>query len=239
MLASRGGRRQPSITDGLLLGFMVGAGVSFQEDAHVGRLLTSGDGWNAEPPWSLVFPTITPVEDLIFALNHAIWAGLSGLGFATAIFYRHRPWTRAIAAFGFLLALTNHMMVNHFLANEQGVLELLGRRDTPWFFSTIKDPTNGGRVPMFILLFGAIAAAVFEWRVLRLIGKQDVVFPSMPNAHLSGLVKKANSRTGVMQLIAAERYLRLRRCVQFAAWRALRVGRRPEVTSETSGASVR
>lgn len=42
VLAVRAGR-QPSMSDGLLLGFVVGAGVAFHEDAHVGELLLSGD----------------------------------------------------------------------------------------------------------------------------------------------------------------------------------------------------
>jgi hypothetical protein len=234
MLASRG-RRQPSITDGLLLGFMVGAGVSFHEDAHVSKLFVSGEGWGEATPWTLLLPTITPIAN-IFSLNHAVWGALSGLGLGAAVMYRHRAWTRTIAALGLLLAMTNHMMVNHFAGDEQGALELLGRSDPNWFFELIKDLSGGGRVPMTALVAGAIAAAVLETRMLRSVERRDRLFPGISWAEISARLKRVNTRAGLDQTVATERYLRLRRTVYFAGWRAAANGRQPEVTAGDVGA---
>ena len=76
LLAGRSGYRHPSMSDGMLLGFAVGAGVSFMEDAHIGEVWLSGDGWGAAKPWSLILPTISPLDSLgeYLALNNALWA---------------------------------------------------------------------------------------------------------------------------------------------------------------------
>lgn len=229
-LAARSGRRQPAMTDGLLLGFMVGAGVSFHEDAHVARIFVSGDGWGAGTPWSAIFPTISPLGP-VFALNHAIWAALSGFGIGTAFMFRHWRWTRVMAIVGFLFAVTNHSMLNYFAdGTVERALELLGRADAPWQFSSIKELTNGGRIPMAILVLGAVAAAIVEWRILRSIGGRDPMFQPMPTGHLVNLFKTANTREGFTRLIAAERYLRLRRTIYFGGWQKMAIGGRPEVT---------
>src|SRR5262245_18779622 len=78
LLSARTGSRRPSMSDGLLLGFVLGAGVTFQEDAHYGAILGSGDGWSAAPPWTAAFPMLS-LLDTHLVLNHALWAALGGL----------------------------------------------------------------------------------------------------------------------------------------------------------------
>lgn len=226
LLACRGGRCQPSMSDGLLLGFMVGAGVSFHEDAHVARVFTSGAGWAAASPWTAIFPTVTPVGDL-FVLNHALWGALSGLTIGVAMMFRHRRFASAIALIGPLLALSNHMMNNHFAGN---VLGQLGRADVPWLFATIRSLTNDGKLPMQALIVGGLIVAIGDWLILRWVGRRDQMFPPMPAAHIVSLVKEANSLVGLRRLNAAERYLRLRRTVYFAGWRTRAAGGSPTVS---------
>jgi RsiW-degrading membrane proteinase PrsW (M82 family) len=225
LLACRGGR-QPSMTDGLLLGFMVGAGVTFHEDAHVAKVFTSSRDWDAGMPWTAILPTAQPVGDL-FILLHALWTALSGLTIGVAVMFRHRRWAWAIAFIGPLLSLSNHMMGNHFAGN---ILGQLGRADVPWLFSTIRSLTNDGKLPMLVLIFGGLAVAVGDWLILRWVGKRDRMFLPLSAAYVYSLVKKANSRAGATQLIAAERYLRLRRTVYFAGWRRKVAGGSPEVS---------
>ena len=232
LLAARSGYRHPSMSDGLLLGFMVGAGVSFHEDAHVGEILVSGDGWSAARPWSLIFPTISPVGNY-FALNHALWAALSGLSIGAAVMLRQWRWAWPIALAGPLLAFTNHLMANHFTTTAFGTSFLLRRvsgEGVPWFYDTIRDLTIGGRLPMLLLIAAAVAVVVVEWGMLRWVDKRDRMFPPLSRVHVFRLVTQSTSRAGAAQLLAAEQYTRLRRSVYFAGWRAKRSGGIPVVT---------
>ena len=139
LLAFRTGA-QPSMSDGLLLGFMVGAGVSFQEDAQIGKILVSGDGWGAAKPWTIVFPTVSPL-DSYFALNHALWCALSGLSIGVAMVLRHWRWARVAAFAGPVLAFTNHLMSNQFTSSAFGVNALLNRargNEVPWFYDLVR-----------------------------------------------------------------------------------------------------
>jgi len=231
LLAARRGYRHPSMSDGLLLGFMVGAGVSFQEDAHAREIL-SGDGWGAATPWSLIFPTISPLGKY-FALNHALWGALSGLSIGAAVMLRHWRWAWPIALVGPVLSFTNHLMANHFTFSEFGT-QFLQRRASgggvPWFYQTIRDLTDGGRVPMLILIAGAVAVVAGEWLILRWVGKRDRMFPPLSIGHVFGLIARSTSEAGATLLLAANRYVLLRRSVYFAGWRTTRAGGLPIVT---------
>jgi RsiW-degrading membrane proteinase PrsW (M82 family) len=231
LLAGRRGYRHPSMSDGMLLGFMVGAGVSFQEDAHFGKLLVSGDGWGAATPWTAVFPTISPL-DHYFALNHALWAALSGLSIGAAVMLRRWRWTWPIALVGPLLSFSNHVMANHFTTTSFGTRALLRRgHKVPWFYDTLRDLTEGGRLPMLVLIAGAVAVVAVDWFILRWVTKQDRKFPPLPIARVFGLLGRSTSKAGAAQLLAAERYAGLRRSVYFAGWRTKRAGGSPGVTA--------
>jgi RsiW-degrading membrane proteinase PrsW (M82 family) len=232
LLAARGGYRHPSMSDGLLLGFMVGAGVTFQEDAHYGEILGSGDAWGAAKPWTAVFPTITPI-DSYFALNHALWAALSGLTIGAAVMLRHWRWTWPIALAGPVLSVSNHLMANHFASTEFGTSFLLRRVSgggVPWFYQTVRDLTDGGRVLMLVLIAGAVAVVVAEGSILRWVTKRDRMFPALSSAHIFGLLARITTRAGAAQVLAANQYTLLRRSVYFAGWRTKLAGGNPVVT---------
>ena len=232
LLAGRSGYRHPSLSDGLLLGFMVGAGVSFHEDADFGEILVSGNGWGAAEPWSLIFPTISPLGKY-FALNHALWGALSGLTIGAAVMLRHWRWAWPIALAGPLLSFTNHLMANHYTFSEFGTSFLLRRAsggDVPWFYDTVRTLTAGGRLPMLVLIAGAVAVVVVELLILRWVGKRDRMFPPLSIGRVFGLIAHGTSKAGAAQLLAAERYVRLRRRVYFAGWRSKLAGEAPYVT---------
>ena len=149
LLAGGSGYRHPSMSDGMLLGFAVGAGVSFMEDAHIGEILLSGDGWGAAKPWSMILPTISPLDSHYIALNNALWAALSGLTIGVAVMLRHWRWAWPIALIGPLLSFANHLMSNHYTTTEFGIEAILGRgSDVPWIYEMIRDLTVGGRLQM-------------------------------------------------------------------------------------------
>jgi hypothetical protein len=225
-LAGRGGRRQPAMSDGLLLGFMVGAGVSFVEDAHVREIFVSGSGWTAATPWTAIFPTISPIGGGVFALNHALWAALSGLTIGAALMLRHWRWMWPIALAGPLLAMSNHAMGNSLT----GLAGLFARGNVSEPFATIRDVTDGGRLPILVLVAGGVAVAACEWLILRRVAKRDRMFPPLPLAELGTLIRGANTKAGFARLVAAERYIRLRRSIYFAGWRTKVTGGEPEVS---------
>lgn len=232
LLAGRSGHRHPSMSDGMLLGFMVGAGVTFQEDAHFGEILGSGEGWSAASPWSTVFPTISPLGSY-FALNHALWGALSGLSIGAAVMLRHWRWIWPIALAGPLLALTNHVMANQYAFSEFGTRALVNRvsgSDVPLFYDAVRELTLGGRLPMLALIVGAITVVIAESLILRWVSKRDRMFPSLPLGRVLRMVTVGASKAGALQLLAADRYLGLRRRVYFAGWQTQRAGGPPEVS---------
>jgi hypothetical protein len=114
-----------------------------------------------------------------------------------------------------------HVMWNHFVTHPS--------EDVPFFYATLRDLLDRGSVPLYALLAGAVAATVAELMILRWVGKRDRWFPPLPVPRLGDLAKGWNTRAGAAQLLAAERYVTLRRSVYYAGWRTRRAGGDPEV----------
>ena len=124
-------------------------------------------------------------------------------------------------------------MSNQFTHNAYGVQALLNRakgNHVPWFYDTIRDLTAGGRLPMVALIVGAVAVVIVELLILRWVGQRDRQFPPLSTGHIFRLMARATSKAGAAQLLAADRYLRLRRRVYFAGWRTKLTGGSPGVT---------
>jgi hypothetical protein len=221
-MMTRSGLRQPAMTDGLLLGFMVGAGVSFHEDAQIGKIVTAGHGWGEASGWSNLFPTMTlGIVDAV-SLNHALWGALSGLSVGAAFLFRHsRPLAWVLLAIGPLLAFTNHVLVNYLAGG-------VTRGGPPSPFSTIDDLTSGGRITVVLLNAGIVAAVAIELLIQRWAARRDRVFPPLPLSRVLGLVKGASLRAALAQLAAAEGYVGLRRSLHLAGWRARQAGEYPD-----------
>ena len=164
-------------------------------------------------------------------IDNALWAALSGLTIGVAVMLRHWRWTWPIALVGPLLSFTNHLMSNHYTTTEFGITAILGRgKDVPWIYESTRTLTAGGRLQMVALIVGAIVVVVVELRILRWVGKRDRMFPPLSIGHIFGLIVHANSKAGAARLLAAGRYLRLRRSVYFAGWRSKVTDEAPCVT---------
>lgn len=218
--------RHPSASDGLLIGFILGAGISFNEDALIGQINLSGLGFKAMPPWSYPFPVVSPVGDFI-ALNHALWGALSGAFLGLAVLLRHVRPAWLLALVGPILALTNHMASNYFGSHP---FQALGREDAPIQWALVKTLTLDGALPLAALLVAVAAIVVIELQVLR-SAIEPAVFPPFSGEARRGLLAGLGARQGWDRFSAAAAYTRLRRSLFYAVWHSGRVGRRPDIPS--------
>lgn len=223
--ASRGGNRQPAITDGLLLGFAVGAGFAFYEDGLAGEIL-SGDGWTEVLPWSLLFPTLSDLGNFSI-LNHGLWTALTGLGLGVAFFFRPRRWAFAIAALALVAVTLQHMIFNYFAGDFLSMLEALGRAESPPWIALPQLLLANGLVPILAVVFGTLAAVAFELRVLDWVSDRAPKFPSVSLRRQLALLAGATSLAGFNRLRAVTRYARELKAVYYAAWRTERLGAVP------------
>ena len=228
-LAMRGRAGRPSASDALLIGFVIGAGVSFNEDALIGRTLLSGAGWDSALPWSLLFPTLSP-QGIFLGLNHAIWAALSGLGLGAAVLFRHVRGAWIVAVVAFVLSLANHMTTNHFV---QAPFQALGREAVPTEWAVLQTLEANGVTPLVALLVGLVAVVVLERRALMSVAWVGRMFPAVGPFGRPVDAATGRGAAGPLQRVAAASLYRgARRRLAYAVWQARRAGRSPDVPAQ-------
>ena len=197
----------PSTTDGLLLGFLVGAGFALHEDAMYGRVVGSGFTGG----WSYVFPTIADLHvrgvGRLFHFYHAEWTALMGLAIGAASFFRPRwrlSWIIPVATLGVIWL--DHGRVNLMIGGGGTIFGVLRALDLD------------GRLPVYLLLGGIVAAAVTEAVVLRKMERRDYLFKSVSLSTLLSWLRAGGATRSRIQ--AAREYTRARRGVHYALWRA-------------------
>lgn len=200
--ARRGGW-QLSATDGLLLGFMVGAGFAFHEDAGYGRVW--GDGFDATP-WNILFPTVgyfrgnlTPYHDTL--------AAVVGLAIGFAFLYRRYRFAWVVPAAVWLVVLAEHATGN--------LIGLSGRAPLP--AEVIRTVILGGQGVLALLVIGIVVAVVLESRILRTIARRDHVFPPIRlRDFLAVLQQRTNASPSRLQAMRV--YVRQRRSLYYTIW---------------------
>jgi hypothetical protein len=190
VLAARRGVH-PSVSDGLLVGFAVGAGVAFHEDMTYRRIASVGPGaeyghagaasggtiW-----WSWLFPAIGWFAFVnirqygrgdvgVFSLYHAGWGALLGLGVGFAYVYRHdvRAWLAAAGAMA--VSVTEHMSVNYRLTQDSDA-PIVG-----WLF-TRGDLFGVSELAVYLLLAAIVAGVAVDAVTLRRTARAYDAFPS-------------------------------------------------------------
>jgi RsiW-degrading membrane proteinase PrsW (M82 family) len=210
-LVARRNSWQTAATDGLLLGFAVGAGFAFHEDALAGRV--SGSGWVASI-WSLLLPTIEASGSLFqgaqLTLGHAGWTALVGLALGLAFLYRsyRRAWLMPLAALG--LAILDHGLSNY--------IGDLGRHTAPFLVSALYALLLRGQLAVIVLLGGTVATIVLEQRMLRWAAARDRLFPAAPLSSLLRELRWPPSWVGLYHLQEMGEYLRSRRAAHYTLW---------------------
>jgi hypothetical protein len=199
---------QLSATDGLLLGFMVGAGVAFHEDMMFGR--TTGAGLGATP-LSWILPTLYHEAGRTTAY-HEVLLGLVGLAIGAAFMLRHRtPLAWVLPAVAWLLAFTEHWTWNYsidpvagepFLTIATGLRTLL---------------LDGTLVPA-LLLVGTIVAVAGETAVARSMSARDRLFATPSTSRMLDAVRAG--RHALPRVQALREYSRRLRSAHYAVWAA-------------------
>ncbi len=221
---ARRGTWQPSMTDGLLLGFLVGAGFALHEDAMYRR--SFGSGFTLTD-LLFIFPTVDDHrligEGRQFGFYHSQWTALVGLSIGAAYFFRRRfrlSWLLPAVAFG--VVVLDHARVNHAAGELSGGI-LRGSATSDLLASVTLD----GRLPVLLLLAGIVAAIVSEVVVLRRVARRDYLFKGISLAMLLAWLR-SGSAAGLRRVQAARAYIRTRRSVHYALWGAPAGGIAPE-----------
>lgn len=178
--------RHPGLTDLLLLGFAVGAGYAFHEQALREDVVASGFGLDA----GLAIPSIVHVDGL-FVVGHAVWTAL--LAFAVGLFILHRrnP-AAAVGAVVIVVAVTaDRMSVN----------------DTAGTLTVVRQLLFDGRISAVGFILAAAAAVALDHRRLAATAARDHLFPS---AHTHGPKPVDGVDDDPLASVLAARYRRLR-----------------------------
>lgn len=209
---ARRGTWQPSMSDGLLLGFLVGAGFALHEDAIYGR---SFGGGFAVSDLAVVFPTIDDKRLIgggrAFGFYHAQWTALLGLSIGAAFFFRQRfrLW-RFIPVAALAVVWLDHGRVNF-------VFDILQRGNA--VSGVLNALTLQGRLPIFVLLAGIVTAIVTEVWVLRTMARRDSLFKAIALTTLLSWLR-VGGVAALRRIQAAREYIRARRSTHYALWRA-------------------
>ena len=218
--AWRGGW-QLSATDGLLLGFVVGGGFAFHEDAGYNRVW--GDGWDA--PWGLLFPTLGSSRSALLP-GHDVLTALVGVAIGFAFLYRRYRFAWVVPLAAWLIVVAEHITGN--LADISGGLPLPAQ--------IIRSLLFGGQALPALLLIGIVAAVLLESRILRSFPRREPLFPAI---RLGDFLAELQGRTtGWLRRVQAKRiYVRQRRSLYYTVWAepTLPIERRLEMAATLYG----
>ncbi len=197
---------QPSITDGLMLGFILGAGMAIHEDALYVRAYGDGLG---EGGLNLLFPTLGTQSTLsrveVYGFYHSGWGSLIGLAIGASFMLRRFRWAPLIAIAAYFVVVFDHGIGN-FIIGERS-LEGLGLL---WTLNL------DGRLAIYLLIAGIAAAIVGEVLIQRRLARADRVFLGLsPGAVLSGL---GGGLAGLLRVQASRVYVRARRALHYLLW---------------------
>ncbi|MGH2381261.1 MAG: PrsW family glutamic-type intramembrane protease [Candidatus Limnocylindria bacterium] len=216
----RHGGGQLSAADGLLLGFMVGAGFGFHEDAGYGRVWGGGPGDNL--PWSALFPTVGGFRGSLLPYHDTL-AAVVGLAIGFAFLYRRYRLAWVVPLAVWLIVLVEHVTGN--------LADISGRLPLP--AEVLRTLIFGGQGPLAVLVIGIVVAVVLESRILQMIARRDPLFPPI---HLNEFIDELRQRTAgnLRRLQAMRVYARQRRSAYYALWSepSLAVGKRHEMAAK-------
>lgn len=216
---------QLSASDGLLLGFMVGAGTAFHEDAAYDRVW--GDGFDGST-WGILLPTLGSSRSALLP-GHDTLTALVGLALGLAFLYRRYRYAWVLPLAVWLIVVAEHITGN--LADISGALPLPAE--------IIRRLLFGGQALPALLLIGIVVAVLLESRILRSIGRRDPLFPAIPLRDFVAILQQRT--TGWLRRIQAMRvYVRQRRSLYYTVWAepTLAMDKRLEMAATLYGLAI-
>lgn len=178
--------RHPGLSDLLILGFAVGAGYGFHEEALWERSATAGFGFDL----GIFVPSVMNQNGELI-VGQGVWTALVGLGIGLLILHRRHPAAAVGAVLALVVVIADHMSVN----DPDGTLEVVRRL------------LLGGKLLGLAFLVGVIAAIYLDRGRLAEISTRDHLFPS---DGVQGSQVTLPDDEDPLRALLASRYRRLR-----------------------------
>lgn len=193
--------RHGTLSDFWLLGFAVGAGFSFHEDALYNRVVASGfaDGLAGK-----LFPIF--LQGAQYVITHAGWTALAAVGVGIFSLYRKRPWAWILAV-GFI----GFPVLDHAAVNWRGS-------------DLLRSVVGDGTVGATLLLLTAFGVAVHDWYILRWATQRDNLFPEPTLSLDLAAVTSGGFFHRLTKLLQIQRYRRFRNAAFCDLYRVRSVG---------------
>lgn len=190
------GRHQvtASVSDLVVLGFAIGGGFAFHEDALWRRV--GGTGLGAGE-WGVLFPTFSDYTwNPRVVVGHGGWGLLLGFGVGMYLVHRKRPFAWLLLAVPAVITVLDHARANAWGGGGE-LLDLL---------------LVNGHLPAGSILLAVIVAVGHDLYVQRWATARDRLFPAVTlTHHLSTMRDASLTVQGRMQRLLAEvRYRRYR-----------------------------
>lgn len=182
--------RHGTLSDFLVLGFMVGAGFSFHEDALYSRVAASGfdDGFLGS-----LFPIFLTTDQ--YTVTHAGWTALAAVGVGLISLHRQRPFALAGG-----IALVVVPIVDHAAVNWSG--------DGSDFMHSI---TRDGHLAAWLFVGAVVGTLMHDAGALRWATSRDRLFPAPTvTEDVRSLTRGGGPPERVADLVARQRYRRRR-----------------------------
>lgn len=148
--------RHATLTDFWILGFAIGAGFSFHEDALYDRLVASGFHFG---PMGTFFPMM--LSGSAHMITHAGLTAIAGFGVGLVAIYRTRVWSYLLGA-----ALVGFAILDHAALNWSGI-----------GYAILRLLVAQGHTGDVLLTVAVVSAVVHDWLALRWASRRDKLFP--------------------------------------------------------------
>ena len=188
--AIRPAHRHGTLSDFWILGFAIGAGFSFHEDALYQRLVASGF---ADGLTGTLFPMY--LRGSQFVVTHAGWTVLAAVGIGIFSLYRSRTWSWTVGLAFLLVPIADHAAVNWRGGGSEVVRNLV----------------LDGKLASFLLVLSVVLVIAHDWYILKWASSRDKLFPSPGlKGDLSVVQRRGSVPQRVSALVARQRYRRMR-----------------------------
>ncbi len=185
------------LSDLVVIGFVLGYGFRFTEDALWDR--ARGGGFSGL--WGWIVPDAVPVGGGHVVVGHATWTALAAVGLGLIVLHWRKPWLAAAGGVFFVVPILDHMRANDYTRTE------------PWLHNLLFDLRL---VPLFFVVAVAVAVLVDRRTLMRMKAADHLLVDVelRPAPASSG---RPGDPGVFAALVARLRYLRLRNSAWFKA----------------------